>query len=144
VLFPLIDESPCGDIAIIQINPITRRGTPTSARQILDRVNEITFNSSLLKDLWAVDLINRLVAQGKLDRHEYRDMRIHLIEAEAEMSPLGASSKLNTEWDFLVVMRDIGRCAAAAWIERHFDDIGERTTVDLASMFSGVIPTPPA
>ncbi len=140
VLFPLIDESSCGDIAIIQINPITRSGTPTSARQILDRVNEITFNSSLLKDLWAVGLINRLVAEGKLDRNEYRDMRIHLIEAEQEISPLGASSKLNTEWEFLVLLRDIGRRAAGQWIDRHFDDIGKRTTVDIEPMFAGVVP----
>lgn len=140
VLFPLIDESPSDDIAIIQINPITRPGTPTTARQILSRVNEITFNASLLKDLWAVDLINRLIGEGKLDRKDYRGMRIHVIEAEKEMSPLGASSKLNSEWDFLVLLRDIGRRAAEQWIAAHYDDIGERSTVDLTGMFAGVAP----
>ena len=137
VLFPLIDHSPSGDIAIIQINPIVRPGVPTSARQILDRVNEITFNSSLLKDLWAVDLINRLIAEGKLDPQQYRNMRIHVIEAQDKISPLGASSKLNTEWEFLTLLRDIGREAAGEWIDRHFDSIGERSTVDLGAMFSG-------
>lgn len=140
VLFPLIDSSTCGDIAIVQINPVVRTGTPTSARQILDRVNEITFNSSLLKDLWAIGFIDRLVADGALSRDRYRQTRLHLIEAESEMSPLGASSKLNTEWEFLVKLRDIGRRAAGRWIERNFDDIGERTTMNLDSLLDGVAP----
>jgi NTE family protein len=140
VLFPLIDHSPCGDIAIIQINPTVRPGVPTSARQILDRINEITFNSSLLKDLFAIDLINRLVSEGKLDAEKYRRMRIHLIEAQEDLLPLGASSKLNTEWEFLVLLRDIGRRAAGGWIEAHFNDVGERTTVDMGALFAGVGP----
>ncbi len=140
VLFPLIDSSTCGDIAIVQINPVVRTGTPTSARQILDRVNEITFNASLLKDLWAIGFIDRLVADGALSRDRYRQTRLHLIEAESEMSPLGASSKLNTEWDFLVKLRDIGRRAAGRWIERNFNDIGERTTMNLDTLIDGVAP----
>lgn len=140
VLFPFIDESPCEDIAIIQINPVIRPGTPQSAQEILNRVNEITFNSSLLKELWTIDLIDRLLSEGKLDRAEFRHIKLHLIEAQEEMSPLGASSKLNTEWEFLVLLRDIGRRAAGRWIERHFDDIGVRGTVDLRAMFNGVGP----
>jgi NTE family protein len=140
VLFPLIDESPCNDIAIIQINPVVRPGTPRTARDILNRVNEITFNSSLLKDLWTIDLIHRLRMEGKLDGSGFRDMRIHVIEGRDEMLALGASSKLNTEWEFLTLLRDIGRRAAETWLARHFDDIGERTTVDLRAMFHGVMP----
>ncbi len=140
VLFPLIDESPCSDIAIVQINPVTRPGTPQSAREILNRVNEITFNSSLLKELWTIDLIHRLIAEGALERGRFRDMRIHVIEAAEAMAPLGASSKLNTEWEFLVLLRDIGRAAAELWITRHFDDIGQRTTMELPGMFQGVCP----
>jgi NTE family protein len=138
VLFPFIDESPCDDIAIVQINPVTRPGTPETAQAILNRVNEITFNSSLLKELWTIDLIDRLLAEGKVDKADFRHIKIHLIEAQDAMSPLGASSKLNTEWEFLLLLRDIGRRTAEAWIARHFDDIGQRTTVDLRAMFRGV------
>jgi NTE family protein len=140
VLFPLIDESPCSDIAIIQINPVVRPGTPRTAREILNRVNEITFNSSLLRDLWTIDLIHRLIHEGRLDGQRFREMRIHIIEGREELAPLGASSKMNTEWEFLTLLRDIGRRAAERWIERHFDAIGERTTVDLGTMFHGHCP----
>ena len=64
-------------------------------------------------------------------------MRIHVIEAQDKISPLGASSKLNTEWEFLTLLRDIGREAAGEWIDRHFDSIGERSTVNLGAMFAG-------
>ncbi len=138
VLFPLIDNSPCADIAIVQINPVLRRGTPDTAREILNRVNEITFNSSLLKDLWAIELIGRLMREGKLERGEFRDIRLHLIEGQEEMASLGASSKLNTEWEFLVLLRDIGRRAAGVFIERHFDEIGQHGTMDLSGMFHGI------
>ncbi|MGI9332868.1 MAG: patatin-like phospholipase family protein [Gammaproteobacteria bacterium] len=137
VLFPFIDHSACDDIVIVQINPIVREGTPKTAREIHNRVNEITFNSSLLKDLRTIELVDRLIEQGKVDREDYREMKVHLIEARKRMRPLGASSKLNTEWAFLQHLRDVGRGAAARWIDRHFDEIGVRSTVDLREMFSG-------
>ncbi len=137
VLFPLIERSPCADIAIVQINPLVRRGIPRTAREILNRVNEITFNAPLLNDLAAIELIHRLVTEGRLDGHDYRDIRIHIIEANDAMAPLGASSKLNTEWEFLILLRDIGRRAAGEWIARNFDAIGERSTVDLAALARG-------
>ncbi len=135
VLFPLIEGSGCADIAIVQINPVVRRGTPRTARDILNRVNEITFNASLLKDLASLELIHRMVTEGKLLRSEFRDTRIHIIEANDAMVPLGASSKMNTEWAFLTLLRDIGRQAAGEWLDRNFDAIGERSTVDLPCMF---------
>ncbi len=137
-LFPFFDHSPCNDIVIVQINPVVREGTPKSAREILNRVNEITFNGSLLRELRAIDFVSRLVEDGRLTPGEYRQMRVHMIEARKAMRPLSASSKLNTEWAFLLHLRDIGRKAAARWIECHFNDLGERSTVDLREMFSGV------
>lgn len=138
VLFPFTEHSPCDDIVIVQINPVVRPGVPRNAAEILNRVNEITFNSALLRELGALDFVSRLVEEGKLGEGDYRTTRIHMIEARDAMLSLGASSKLNTEWAFLVHLRDIGRAAAARWIERHFDDIGARSTVDLREMFRGV------
>jgi len=137
VLFPFTEHSPSDDIVIVQINPVVREGTPRSAREILNRVNEITFNSSLLRDLRAIDFVKRLIDDGKLDREHYRDLNIHIIEARKAMREMGASSKLNTEWDFLLHLKAIGRKAASRWIDAHFDDIGKRSSVDIREMFSG-------
>lgn len=138
VLFPFVDHSPCDDIVIVQINPVVRPGVPRTAPEILNRINEITFNSALLRKLSAIDFVSRLVEEGKLAEGAHRAMRIHMIEARDEMLPLGATSKLNAEWEFLAHLRDIGRSAAERWIARHFDDVGARSTVDLREMFRGV------
>ncbi len=138
VLFPFVDNSPSADVVIVQINPVVRKGAPRTAREILNRVNEITFNSSLMKELRAIDFVDRLIDEGKISDTEFCRMNVHIIEADEEMKALGASSKMNSEWAFLVHLRDIGRRAARAWLECHFDDIGDRSTVDLRSMFGEI------
>ncbi len=137
VLFPFIYNSPSPDIVIVQINPVRRDGTPRTARDILNRVNEITFNSSLLKELRAIDFVGRLIEDGKLATNDYRSMNVHIIQSRKEMRKLDASSKLNAEWAFLKHLRDIGRRSAEKWIAKHFDDIGRKSTVDLREMFDG-------
>ncbi|MEM6489706.1 MAG: patatin-like phospholipase family protein [Pseudomonadota bacterium] len=137
VLFPFIDESPSADIVIIQINPVVRPGVPKTAREIANRVNEITFNASLLRELRAIDFVDRLKSDGYLP-DAYRQMRIHMIEGRKRMRPLGASSKLNTEWAFLRHLFDIGRDAADRWLGRNFDSIGEASTVNVRAMFQGL------
>ncbi|MEM8551105.1 MAG: patatin-like phospholipase family protein [Pseudomonadota bacterium] len=136
VLFPFFEMSPCDDIVIVQINPIFRGGAPKTAADIMNRVNEITFNSSLLRDLRAIDFVRRLIREGKLEEGTYRDVKVHIIEARKQMRPMKASSKMNSEWRFLTHLRDIGRHAAGRWIEKNFDEIGTRSTVDLREMFS--------
>ncbi|MEL6243684.1 MAG: patatin-like phospholipase family protein, partial [Pseudomonadota bacterium] len=137
VLFPFIDESPVNDIVIMQINPVLREGVPKTAREILNRMNEITFNSSLLKELRAIDFVRRLIEEGRLTNN-YRDMHIHIIEARKKMRPLGASSKLNSEWAFLTHLFEIGRDAADKWLKTNFDRIGHESTVDIRGMFMGI------
>ena len=136
-LFPFFYNSPSNDIVIVQINPIVRPGTPRSAHEILNRINEITFNSALLHELRAVDFVRRLIENGKLGPDEYRRMNIHVIEARKQMRPLDASSKLNAEWAFLRHLFGIGRVAASRWLRRHYDDLGQRSTVDIRQMFQG-------
>lgn len=138
-LHPLYRESGCSDIAIVQINPVKRSGTPKSAREIMNRMNEITFNTSLLKELKSLDFIKRLLAEGSLDSDRYRDMNLHLIECQDELSPLGASSKLNSEWAFLTHLRDLGRRTAGTWLERNFKSVGKELTMDLTELFEGVV-----
>ena len=140
VLFPFIDFSPCADIVVVQINPVTRPGTPRAARDILNRMNEITFNSSLLSELRAIEFIDRLIDEGRVDPNDFRKVHVHILTGEARMLELGASSKVITEWAFLEHLRDLGRDAAGAWIARHFDDINTRSTVDIRGMFGGYGP----
>ncbi len=138
VLFPFHSQTDCGDILVIQINPIERKGAPKTAVDILNRINEISFNGSLLKELRSIDFVRRLIDEGKLSEEHYRRVRVHIMENQEELKPLGASSKLNAEWDFLVYLRDLGRDTAAKWLKTHFSDIGERSTVDLKAMFQGI------
>jgi len=130
-LFPFHSGSDTADIIVVQINPIERKGAPRTAQEIQNRVNEISFNSSLLKELRAIDFVARLIEEGKLDPAQYRHERIHVIENQSALMKMGASSKMNAEWDFLTHLRDLGRASAADWLDRHFNDMGERATVDL-------------
>jgi len=136
-LFPFHSETDCSDIVVIQINPVERKGTPKTAHDILNRINEISFNSSLLKEFRAIEFVSRLIKDGSLSPEDYHDTRVHLIENQSELNPLGASSKLNSEWKFLTHLRDVGYETAGEWLDKNFDQIGEHSTVDLRSMFQG-------
>ena len=134
-LFPFFRGCASRDVVIVQINPILRQGTPRSAREILNRVNEITFNASLLREFRAINFVSRLIEEGKLDADDYRQVLVHLVSADEHLNPLGASSKLNAEWAFLTHLFEIGREAAGRWCDSHYDSLGARSTVELRSLF---------
>lgn len=140
-LYPLVDESDCRDLLIVQINPIRSDELPTTAAEIQNRLNEITFNAALIKELRAITLLRRLIKAEGLENERYRDMRLHRIGGHG-LEHLSASSKLNAEWDFLTHLRDHGRAAAEAWLARHRDDIGQRSTFDPDTLFLGTIRDP--
>ncbi len=119
------------DILVVQINPIERKQVPRTSREIQDRINEITFNASLLREFRAIEFVSRLIEDGKLSNSEYSKINIHRISALEEIPGLTASSKLNAEWDFFVYLRDHGRHAARLWLDENFDTIGKRSTIDL-------------
>jgi NTE family protein len=127
-LFPLIDETEARDIVVIQINPFTRNEIPRSAYEIENRLNEITFNASLVKELRAAILLWETIHHEQLDREAYRDARLHVIQAEEEMRELSVSSKLNAEWSFLQHLHDIGHRTAGRWLEENRENIGVRGT----------------
>ena len=137
-LFPLFYGTDTRDVLIVHINPIVRDGTPTTPHEIDDRVNEISFNSSLIKELRAVAFVQKLLDEGWL-KEEYRDQMkyvlIHSLRADQALADLSSASKLCTEWGFLTTLRDRGRVAAKEWLDRHHDDIGIRQTVDLRAEF---------
>jgi len=127
-LFPLVDETDVRDLFLIQINPITRTELPKTAYEIENRLNEITFNASLIKELRALYFLKEIIEHEDLERERYRDARLHRIHAEEEMRELSVSSKLNAEWEFLEHLHDIGWRTAEDWLAQHFDDIGVKTT----------------
>jgi NTE family protein len=134
-LFPLIYLCQSSDVVIVQINPLYREAIPVTAREIMDRVNEISFNSSLMREMRAIAFVSRLIDDGKLDRREYKRMNIHVVEADEQLKPLGASSKLNAEHAFLEHLKAIGRAACTRWLARNFDQIGVNSTVDLVDTY---------
>lgn len=134
-LFPLIYGAESRDVVIVQINPLGCDQVPTTAPAIMNRLNEISFNSSLMREMRAVSFVTDLIDQGRLDAQQYKRMNVHWIEAEEQMKGLGVSSKLNAQWDFLLHLKAIGRDVASGWLERNFDAIGDRSTVDIKAKF---------
>lgn len=127
-LFPLVDETEARDLILIQINPFERPEIPKTAYEIDDRLNEITFNASLIKELRSLYFLAETIREEGLEREAYRDARLHLISNEQEILKLGASSKMNAEWEFFEHLHQIGRQTAEQWLEAHLDDLGKRTT----------------
>lgn len=145
-LYPLIYNTRSRDIVIVHINPIVRPQLPTTAHEIQNRLNEITFNSSLIRELRAIAFVTKLIDEGWL-KDEYKDklkrVLIHSIRSDGVMCDLSVASKLDTNWEFLCELRDRGRAAAAAWLEQAYEHIGERSTVDLRAEFLGETPASP-
>ena len=134
---PFFNSSPSNDIIIVQINPVERKGTPKSASEIQNRLNEITFNSSLLHALRAIDFVRRMLDAGQLDPNQYKYMHMHIISACDRMIDLDASSKLNAEWSFLRHLFEVGRETASEWLDENFDNLGERSSTNIREMFEG-------
>ncbi len=134
ILEPLIYNSSSRDILIIQVNPINKQGVPKTSHDILDRLSEITFNSSLMREIRTIVNIQKLSDQQFCQKNNpYSDLRLHLIHDENFMSQLGVSSKFNIDWDFLNTLKAKGRKATSLWLEDNYDDISKKTTMDLSN-----------
>jgi NTE family protein len=134
-IFPLIYNGGSKDVIIVHINPIERKKLPTTPSAIFDRMNEISFNSSLMREMRAVAFVTKLIDDNALDPAKYSRMLIHSIRDDAAMTELGVATKLNPDWDFLCRLRDAGRAKAAEWLERNLSKIGHTSTVDLNEIF---------
>ncbi|MGH6931552.1 MAG: patatin-like phospholipase family protein [Dongiaceae bacterium] len=134
-IFPLIYNCDSHDVVIVHINPIERDELPTTGRDILNRVNEISFNSSLMRELRAIQFVTDLIENGSIKENGLKKMHIHSIEAQDVMSGLGVSSKLNPNWEFLTYLRDVGRERAERWLDGQYDNIGRASTCDIRARF---------
>ncbi len=133
-LYPLIQHA-CPDIVVVQINPIVREEIPRSARDIINRVNEISFNSALIKELRAIQLTQRVIGGDGLEFGQYGTTYLHMIHGDDDTTDLPASSKMNAEWGFLEHLFERGRRLAGAWVDANFDRIGIASTLDLDEIF---------
>ena len=134
-IFPLIYGADTPDVVVVQVNPLGCDRVPTTAAEIMNRVNEISFNSSMMREMRAISFVTDLIDDGKLDSNNYKRINVHWIEAEKQMKGLGVSSKLNARMDFLLHLKAIGRQAADDWIADHFDAIGRQSTIDIKERF---------
>lgn len=134
-IYPLIYNTTSLDILLVRINPLVRERVPHRSEEIMDRINEITFNASLVSELRAISFVSRLVREGKLDPGRYKDLRLHMVSDDKGLVDFGASSKLNTERAFLEQLFDLGRTAATRWLRKHRDDIGVNASLDIDKEF---------
>jgi NTE family protein len=134
---PLIRECASTDTILVQVNPVERPGTPRTAQDILNRVNEVSFNATLLKELRMIALLHQVSDPGSSEGVRWAQMRIHRVASDM-MTDLGYSSKLNAEWAFLIMLRDEGRRSAETFLRAHVADLGARSTLDLDALIGQV------
>ena len=134
-LWPLYEQGGAPDIVLVQLNPIVRDELPTKPTEIANRLNEISFNASLMAEMRAIDFVQRLLEAGRLEQPRYRRLFLHCIEDEPRMREFRLSTKFNGDWEFLSTLKRYGREAAEAWIAEHFDKLGRESSVDLRSRF---------
>jgi NTE family protein len=133
----LVRECKSHDTILIPINPVERNGVPRTAGEILNRLNEVSFNAVVLKELRMMALLRQVADPGDGEGALWAAMRIHMV-TNCIMTDLGASSKLNAEWDFFTFLRDEGRRSAQTFLETHAHDLGVRSTLDIDSLLEGI------
>jgi NTE family protein len=134
---PLVRNCTSQDIILVGINPVERPGTPRTARDILNRLNEISFNAVLLKELRMMAVLRQVADPGNSESAVWANMRIHLV-ASTMMTELGYCSKLNAEWAFLTMLRDEGRRCAETFLAERGPELGKRSTLDIDQLLAGV------
>lgn len=134
-IFPLIYNCDSPDVLVVHINPIEREDLPRSATEIMNRINEISFNSSLMREMRAISFVTRLIDENDGLESQLRRMMIHSIAADDVMGKLGVASKLNADWEFLSALKETGRERAQAWLDRNFERVGLESTTDIRDRY---------
>ncbi len=134
-IFPLIYSCDSTDVIIVHINPIFRPGVPKTSSEILNRINEVSFNSSLMREMRAIAFVSSLIDKKIIKEHAMKKMLIHSIRSDEDMTKFDVSSKMNTDWKFLTYLRDRGRTVAKQWIKKNYDKIGIESSIDIRGEF---------
>ena len=135
-MFPLLYNCKASDIVLIEINPIAIESVPESAREIIDRINTISFNATMMREMRTIAFVTRLLDQHRLTgKTNLRRIYFHMIQAEKEMAKFGASSKLNIDRDFIDLLFELGRSTTETWLANNFRELGANTSIDLQKLF---------
>jgi NTE family protein len=134
-LYPLFSSTRTLDVLLVQINPLVRTQVPDTPEEIFERINEISFNSSVLHEMRAIAFVQRLLAEGRLDPARYKGIRMHAIDAEEYLRKFGASSKLNTARSFLEQLHQIGRKAALEWLDASIAYVGHASSLRIEQKY---------
>ncbi|MDR1267030.1 MAG: patatin-like phospholipase family protein [Holosporales bacterium] len=135
VIYPLIYECETPDIMVIKLNPTHRNRLPLTSGEIGDRLNEITNNTSILREMRSMHFITKLIDDGLVDPTKIKKLHVHLIQDEAAFQDLGWSSKLNTDKKFIDYLFEAGYKAGDKWIKENFDKVGVETTAPMEDLF---------
>jgi NTE family protein len=130
-LHPLIYQSQCSDVVLIQINPVERNNVPDTGSEIIDRINELTFNASLLAQMRSIDFVNRLIERGHLPSEKYRTVRLHRIDGGEALEAYPASSKASADGKLIDELFELGQHCGKRWLKKHADDVGVKSTVNI-------------
>jgi NTE family protein len=137
-LYPLVGATQTENLLLVQINPVRRKQVPKTQNEIMARINEITFNSSLMSELRGLAFVGKLIDEGRLPRGtgagQYRRINVHRVALTGAAQTLDAASRLHTDYDFFEVLRTNGKRAARRFLDAHYDDIGVRSTVDFEAV----------
>ncbi len=131
-IHPLIYNCDSRDVVLVQINPIRRNNLPTNATDILDRLNEITFNGALIAEMRAIDFVKRLLAEGKLDPAHYKDVLMHRIDGGKDLDAYPASSKAETGAELIYRLHDLGKRSASRWLQKKLPSVGVVSSINIA------------
>ena len=142
-LYPLYTETKCSDIILIQVNPLMRPEIPKTSAHIMDRLNEITFNSALLHEFRAIEFVTRLLESGRLDGSHYKKVRLHMVAGGEAVDRYGASAKMDLDYTMFEDLFSIGVKAGRDFLENHFDSIGVKATLDLQEQLGFQMELPP-
>lgn len=134
-MFPLFEHTDCKDLLVVQIDSTDYRIIPKTPSDIMDRVTSVSFNSSLMREMRAINFVNKIVEKGFDDGGNLQKINIHLIRPEETMAELNMSSKVNADWGFLTYLRDCGRMKADAWLQENYRLVGVRSSCDVDACF---------
>jgi NTE family protein len=130
-IHPLIYNCNARDIVLVQINPVKRAELPKTSAQIMDRINEVTFNAGLIAEMRAIDFVKRLLAEGKLDPQHYKDVLMHRIDGGETLDAYAASTKASTNGKMIHALRDLGIASTKAWLLKRYKSLGVQSTVNI-------------
>jgi NTE family protein len=134
-IFPIFYNCESRDVLIVQITPINLDKLPTTATEIFDRINGLSFNSSLMREMRVIQFINGLVQKGFDDEGRLKEAFIHTIDAEDVTNKLGASSQANLQREYIMRLFELGRGRAQAFLDQHFEQVGVCSSTDIAQKF---------